>query len=532
MKTNNIFALRKISLALLLAFSGSAPHALAALADLADGPLSTGIGGSTVLKPNLALVIDDSGSMDWEYMPDAVGSTSRASRCWSSYLYNTLSYNPAITYKPPFKLDGATYTDGVTRYPNATFTSARIDGYFPTGTAHNGGTTGNGNVNLNTISNTPSGNFYYTNRTVGTGTNCAGDASYAAITSPSQIAAPGVANGSAAALTNYANWFSYYSRRAFVLKAGIGEAFKGLDTNKFRVGMFFINGNVNTDFRIDDFTGATAGTHRYDWFDKLYRSRSNGNTPLRPALAKVGRMYAGKINGFDPVQYSCQPNYTILSTDGFWNQPYDIPKQIDGVTDIGNQDGGTTAVGATSQITLSGNNSSSCFSTTSLTVDTGSGPVELLGVTPTNMSCSGGGGSTNARRDSWRNGVVASINANTGTTGFTATGSGSTVTITAPVALGSFTETPSLTWIRLVAPAACPMLLSEALSGLPASSLPSGMDSISPTPWQTSPPIITRPTCAHRRWEIAVIQLVRPSTTTCATTMCWAARAIPIPCST
>lgn len=39
----------------------------------------------------------------------------------------------------------------------------------------------------------------------------------------------------------------------------------------------------------------------------------------------------------DPLQYSCQQNYTILSTDGFWNQGAGY--MLDGSTRVGDQDG-------------------------------------------------------------------------------------------------------------------------------------------------------------------------------------------------
>ena len=101
------------------------------------------------------------------------------------------------------------------------------------------------------------------------------------------------------------------------MKAAAGEAFKDLDESKYRVGLFFINSiesgatiqvtnptsHRNNDFKIADFSGAATGTQRYDWFSKLYASRKDGSTPLRGALSRMGRMYAGKISGWDPVQY-------------------------------------------------------------------------------------------------------------------------------------------------------------------------------------------------------------------------------------
>src|SRR5690606_32749573 len=67
------------------------------------------------------------------------------------------------------------------------------------------------------------------------------DSQYQAITDPDNIEAPGVGTGSAAALTNYANWYSYYRRRAYLMKFATGEAFKDLDPDTYRVGLFFLN---------------------------------------------------------------------------------------------------------------------------------------------------------------------------------------------------------------------------------------------------------------------------------------------------
>ncbi len=68
---------------------------------------------------------------------------------------------------------------------------------------------------------------------------------------------------------------------------------------------------------------------------------------MRGALSKAGRLYAGTLvtGNDDPVQYSCQQNFTILTTDGYWNTSDEsstyIAKREDNVTDVGDQDGVT-----------------------------------------------------------------------------------------------------------------------------------------------------------------------------------------------
>src|SRR5690606_20235777 len=74
-------------------------------------------------------------------------------------------------------------------------------------------------------------------------------------------------------------------------------------------------------------------TQRALFIERLYNTSANGGTPLRPALSRAGQYYAKKIAGqtYDPVQYSCQRNYVLLSTDGYWNGG--TGKQLNGSTD-------------------------------------------------------------------------------------------------------------------------------------------------------------------------------------------------------
>jgi type IV pilus assembly protein PilY1 len=301
---------------------------------LADRPVVIDQTDASLAKPNIAFVVDDSDSMNYQNMPD--GDTANAYRlCRGWYKYNTLAYNPNYTYKPPYKPDGAVYpADGVTRYPDALFTAALEDGYFPSGEETFAGATGSNSERrlhdyppLWAYFDDGWRRYYYAAVPSGSAdygsTECLDNNRYQRITSSSQIAAPGVAAGSEEAKTNYANWYSYYRRRAYLMKAATGEAFGSSDDN-FRVGLFFINSTdsgadeahqKNSDLKIGNFDT----DQRSRLYTKLYGNQSNGTTPLRGALARMGRMYAGQFEGWDPVQYSCQQNFTILSTDGYWN---------------------------------------------------------------------------------------------------------------------------------------------------------------------------------------------------------------------
>lgn len=439
--------------------------AAAAVTDLANAPLASGITNDTLVKPNIAFVVDDSGSMDEQNMPDGE-NTNRSRACWGWYKYNTLFYNPNETYLPPFKIDGAVYTDGVTRYPDASFTAALTDGYFPLGGhTYSGGASSNVRVNLSQTSNlttNASTKYYYsypTNASDANSTNCLSDGRYTVVTNAANIAAPGVARGSEAAKTNYANWYSYYRRRAFLMKAAAGEAFKDLDEGKYRLGLFFLNSvesgaanssRKNSDLKIDDFAGSASGSQRNEWFKKLYEGRDGGWTPLRGALSRMGRMYAGQVSDWDPVQYSCQQNFTILSTDGYWNTEAETstygPKQVNGAADVGNVDGtGTAAVASRATIRIGAQQGSgstnACYQATGLTV-TGGGITSVLFNTPVpdnRDACT-------TSQDTLGQAIRDAIRR--GGSGYGADYSNGTVTVTAPLALGVFTGALNLTVVK------------------------------------------------------------------------------------
>lgn len=169
-------------------------------------------------------------------------------------------------------------------------------------------------------------------------------------------------------MTNFANWFAYYRTRIQMAKTAIGRAFLTL-TDDFRVGFKTINFSSTHYLAVDDFT-ATAGGQKDGWYQKLYGAMtgSGGSTPLRLSLARAGRYYGDQnpsSMGASPIQKACQANYSILTSDGYWNDGSN-PTQLNGSTTIGNQDGSdsgfsTKAVGA-----WDGNNASNTLADTAL----------------------------------------------------------------------------------------------------------------------------------------------------------------------
>lgn len=114
-------------------------------------------------------------------------------------------------------------------------------------------------------------------------------------------------------MTNFANWFTYYRTRMQTMKSSLSNVFYNL-SDSYRVGLFSINSNI-TDVYIDNFTT----TQKETWLSRLFSTNATGGTPLRNALDKAGKIYSGANSSQDPVQYSCQQNFTFLATDGFWN---------------------------------------------------------------------------------------------------------------------------------------------------------------------------------------------------------------------
>jgi type IV pilus assembly protein PilY1 len=146
-------------------------------------------------------------------------------------------------------------------------------------------------------------------------------------------------------LQNFANWWSYYRIRLSLMKTATGKAFLSID-DRYRIGFITINPNnpvtASKFLTVSRFNTA----QRVSWYQKLYSQNTNGGTPLREALSRVGRYYGGVTSGInsgmgaDPLQYSCQTNYALLTTDGYWNGSND--DQNLGGSSVGNQDNSNT----------------------------------------------------------------------------------------------------------------------------------------------------------------------------------------------
>ena len=429
MKRTSPTSLILTRMALVLGMSLATTGVNAALTDIAPAPMANT--ASSVVKPNLMFVLDDSGSMDRDHMPDSVDDdpgckdddgTLRdcdfADPAYNSAQFNGIYYNPAITYTPAVNYDGTSRTSYttwtavpndaygiqftgtinlVTDYPDVVYcttgspTTAERTPPFTNATTCRlqiqGGvwTYPSGSVNDRFSALGDTNPYYYTISSVawcstrnaagfgngtcqskktatfqypkyGTGSDgftrtdiVSTTANYpraAARTDCSGAVGP-TGCTYAQEMTNFANWYAYYRTRMQMMKTASGLAFKQV-SDSYRVGFITINPGspvAAAEFLpMGDFATG-AGNQKNNWYTKFYATAPADSTPLREALSRVGRYYSHVTTGInsgmndDPMQYSCQQNFTILSTDGFWNGS--DGQRLNG-SDIGHQDSDDT----------------------------------------------------------------------------------------------------------------------------------------------------------------------------------------------
>ncbi|GAB4361736.1 MAG: PilC/PilY family type IV pilus protein [Gammaproteobacteria bacterium] len=296
---------------------------------LAQSPLFL----SSQVKSNLFFVLDDSGSMDWEVLQSNGALAAHGGYPNSGNLdytpnndaevlelcvgYNVLAYDPGTIYTPWIGEDdsGNTYTD-------LTLTTARPNPFF------------NGTTNL---SNT----FYF----VWNDADGDGDYDVGECPRPDPAAYGGgidaaecrtiagcvvAADLPAAQQSNYANWYSYYRKREYVMKRAVSELINDA-TN--RVGMATLwNNSLDGSGVSTPVQDMEVGTNRADLMERLFNVDSSGGTPLRNALEEAGEYF--HMDDGQSHQYfssasspilsaaqggACQQNFTVVMSDGYWN---------------------------------------------------------------------------------------------------------------------------------------------------------------------------------------------------------------------
>jgi len=313
------------------------------------------------VPPNIVLTFDDSGSMAQTNVPDGLKLDSKT---YYSSKFNPIYYNPDTTYVPPLK------ADGVTRFPNSTYTSAWRDGVCANTDSRKGWafdsrqkatyTDCTATLNLSTsftskslraanntltppqafellddvpssitkISNkkTLSGGFYY---------DCSTESNCTLV----EIGTDPVAR------QNFANWFSYYRTRMELTRSAMLDTFSQLGSS-VRVAYQFLNkaprvqGGITKYSKFEDSSQGVGA--RSDFFNWLYGAYANGYTPTRDAIDDVGKALSygkdvkGSTNPYWEVdagvnnagmELTCRQNFSVLVTDGYWNDasPSSVP---------------------------------------------------------------------------------------------------------------------------------------------------------------------------------------------------------------
>ncbi len=136
--------------------------------------------------------------------------------------------------------------------------------------------------------------------------------------------------GGAAAVQNFANWWTYYGNRNRSMIAAMTHSIA--DFTRMRVGVFRINPAPATgDVAMRDL-GVQADR------DALYTAMrgldANGNTPTRRATAYMIKQFQ-RTDAGAPITLQCQKNAAMLFTDGYTN---DNNSGLTGILNVGDAD--------------------------------------------------------------------------------------------------------------------------------------------------------------------------------------------------
>lgn len=358
----------------MIASCGTVLTASAAI-DIAQQPLETG----TTVEPNILFMLDDSGSMRFGFMPDSLDSGFNVTRVQNRQLVRTDSCDPEITYAGAFvnpcTVSGRRYLasshlntmyfnpnttyqiplqpDGITPYPTPSFTSAPHNGYdlssdrvdlsrnylaliadffYSTNAQRRG-------FAISRFDNqtTQSAAFYFGfNNGIGCQSNPRLDSCYSIVD---------MANVTAGKKEQFAIWFSFYRTRLMVAKAGVTAAFLQQESG-YRLGYGAINLTPRVQSSVARISKTDQNSQRRNFLTWLQQRTAWGGTPLLEALDAAGSYYETEDQPWradtGDTLLECRQSYTILMTDGYYNDP---------TISVGEQDdtAGTTIYGPESE---------------------------------------------------------------------------------------------------------------------------------------------------------------------------------------
>ncbi|TYC60461.1 hypothetical protein FMN52_05590 [Marinobacter sp. BW6] len=352
---------------------------------LSDEPLYL----ASVIEPNIMFIKDDSGSMQFEVIPDGIagdtdylfppvsdmygdGRYSRyipafdddndANLAGRTNANNPLFYNPLTTYEPWYKGDRTQWDDAA-----------------PSAAPINPGRTASGTLDLTSEQthslwrNSDGGTFdeerkyypmtyYVLEDNQGNFSTDPTDTYYRIQFRGGKAYKSRVGANAESEITNFtwssevsrsvteeeqnfANWFSYHRSRTLAARSGIGDAFSRQPEN-LRIGYGSLNkGSSSVDGEntsvISSGVRSFSGTDRAAFFNTLYTSDvPSAGTPLKGALDAAGEYYQrtdsegpwGATPGTSSAeaQLECRRAFTILMTDGYYGDSVSGFDNVDG----------------------------------------------------------------------------------------------------------------------------------------------------------------------------------------------------------
>ena len=128
-------------------------------------------------------------------------------------------------------------------------------------------------------------------------------------------------------MSNFSNWYAFYRSRMLAMKTATGIAFSALNEKNARVGYHTLWAN---SLPASGFLNVTPfnSTNKQTWFSHFYATQPALGTPLPDAVWRIGEYFSnstvtglpGAADPLDATTGMCQPNYHLLSTDGYWNR--------------------------------------------------------------------------------------------------------------------------------------------------------------------------------------------------------------------
>lgn len=245
--------------------------------------------------------------------------------------FNPIYFDPTRDYEPW----GGTDING-NDYPNITITNAPDDPYNPSDyidlTVNTSGRDASGNFRISDRDGDglPDGFRFYTWTDDGDGIFENGEETEYQIGKVTDAQAALWGKTAAQVKQNFANWFSYHRKREYVAKYAFSVAIEGM--TGVRMGYGTINNNNNNNIQIDSMNLDPSVGNKRALLDGLFRTNSDNSTPIVKNFEKVGKYFDYANGSFfgntasytNPILPSaeggaCQKNFSILMTDGYYN---------------------------------------------------------------------------------------------------------------------------------------------------------------------------------------------------------------------